>query len=136
MMQPSKRILLLLVGWFFVAVGAVGIFLPVLPTTPFLLISLWAFSQSSERFHDWLYNHKVFGPPLQDWSRYGVIPVRAKFIAVGTMTVSALLVITFSSTPWYGLVAMLALMGFGAGFVLTRPSKPRAGISPPEKQSP
>jgi len=135
MMQPSKRILLLLVGWFFVAVGAVGIFLPVLPTTPFLLISLWAFSQSSERFHDWLYNHKVFGPPLQDWSRYGVIPVRAKFIAVGTMTVSALLVITFSSTPWYGLVAMLALMGFGAGFVLTRPSKPRLGASSSEEQS-
>lgn len=135
MMQPSKRILLLLVGWFFVAVGAVGIFLPVLPTTPFLLISLWAFSQSSERFHDWLYNHKVFGPPLQDWSRYGVIPVRAKFIAVGTMTVSALLVITFSSTPWYGLVAMVALMGFGAGFVLTRPSKPRPGPLPSEDQS-
>lgn len=93
------------------------------------------FSQSSERFHDWLYNHKVFGPPLQDWSRYGVIPVRAKFIAVGTMTVSALLVITFSSTPWYGLVAMVALMGFGAGFVLTRPSKPRPGPLPSEDQS-
>ncbi|USG62647.1 YbaN family protein [Sneathiella marina] len=125
MMQPSKKILLLLIGWFFVAVGAVGIFLPVLPTTPFLLISLWAFSQSSERFHDWLYNHKIFGPPLQDWSKHGVIPPRAKFVAVGTMAVSAILVITFSSTPWYGLVAMLALMGFGAGFVLTRPSKPR-----------
>ncbi|MEH6526579.1 MAG: YbaN family protein [Sneathiella sp.] len=135
MMQPSKRILLLLVGWFFVAVGAIGIFLPVLPTTPFLLISLWAFSQSSERFHDWLYNHKVFGPPLQDWSKYGVIPLRAKIVAVGTMTVSAILVIAFSSTPWYGLVAMLALMGFGAGFVLTRPSKPRPDMLPSEDQN-
>ncbi|MEH6547513.1 MAG: YbaN family protein [Sneathiella sp.] len=135
MMQPSKRILLLLVGWFFVAVGAIGIFLPVLPTTPFLLISLWAFSQSSERFHDWLYNHKVFGPPLQDWSKYGVIPLRAKVVAVGTMTISAILVIAFSNTPWYGLVAMLALMGFGAGFVLTRPSRPRPDMSPSEDQN-
>jgi uncharacterized protein len=125
MMHPSRRILLLAIGWFFVAVGTVGLFLPVLPTTPFLLISLWAFSQSSQRFHDWLYNHKVFGPPLQNWSKYGVIPLRAKLVAVGTMAVSAVLVITFSSVPWYGLVAMLALMGFGAGFVLTRPGKPR-----------
>lgn len=132
MIQPSKRILLLLVGWFFVVVGAIGIFLPVLPTTPFLLISLWAFSQSSERFHNWLYNHKVFGPPLQDWSKYGVIPLRAKIIAVSTMTISAILVITFSNTPWYGLVAMLALMAIGAGFVLTRPSKPRTDLAPEE----
>jgi uncharacterized membrane protein YbaN (DUF454 family) len=128
MIQPSRRILLLALGWFFVGVGAIGLFLPVLPTTPFLLISLWAFSQSSERFHDWLYNHKVFGPPLQNWSKHGVIPLRAKLVAVGTMAVSATLVITFSSVPWYGLVAMLALMGFGAGFVLTRPSKPRPEI--------
>lgn len=116
---------LLLIGWFFVVLGAIGLFLPVLPTTPFLLISLWAFSQSSERFHTWLYQHKVLGPPLQDWSEYGVIPLRAKLVAVGTMALSATLVITFSSMPWYGLVAMLGLMAVGAGFVLTRPSKPR-----------
>ncbi len=125
MRQQTKKILLLLIGWFFVALGTIGLFLPVLPTTPFLLISLWAFSQSSERFHDWLYNHRVFGPPLQDWSRHGVIPLRAKIVAIGTMAVSATLVIIFSSTPWYGITAMLLLMGIGAGFILTRPSRPK-----------
>ncbi|WP_340149225.1 YbaN family protein [uncultured Sneathiella sp.] len=125
MRQQTKKILLLLIGWFFVALGTIGLFLPVLPTTPFLLISLWAFSQSSERFHDWLYNHRVFGPPLQDWSRYGVIPLRAKIVAIGTMAISATLVIIFSSTPWYGITAMLLLMGIGAGFILTRPSRPK-----------
>ncbi|WP_373084953.1 YbaN family protein [Sneathiella sp.] len=123
----SRKIILLLIGWFFVGLGTLGIFLPVLPTTPFLLISLWAFSQSSEKFHNWLYHHRLFGPPLQDWSKYGVIPLRAKIIALATMTLSATLVIIFSNTPWYGLTAMLVLMGIGAGFILTRPSRPRDG---------
>ena len=122
MTAHTKKIVLLLIGWLFVIIGAIGIFLPVLPTTPFLLISLWAFSQSSERFHDWLYNHRIFGPPLQNWTKYGVIPLRAKIIALATMAISATLVILYSSAPWYGLAAMIVLMGIGAGFILTRPS--------------
>jgi len=125
MMPPLKKVVLLIIGWFFVGLGAIGLFLPVLPTTPFLLISLWAFAQSSERFHDWLYQHRIFGPPLQAWSEHGVIPLRAKLVAVGTMAISATLVVTFSETPWYGITAMLILMGIGAAFVLTRPSKPK-----------
>ncbi|MZR32192.1 YbaN family protein [Sneathiella litorea] len=123
MTAHTKKIVLLLIGWFFVIIGGIGIFLPVLPTTPFLLISLWAFSQSSERFHDWLYHHRVLGPPLQEWSEYGVIPLRAKIVALATMAVSATLVISFSSTPWYGLAAMVILMLIGAGFILSRPSR-------------
>jgi len=123
MTQHSKKLILMAIGWFFVALGALGIILPVLPTTPFLLISLWAFSQSSERFHDWLYNHKVFGPPLRDWSEYGVIPLKAKVIALSTMAASATLVILFSNVAWWGLVGMLSLMSVGAIFILTRPSK-------------
>ncbi|MBL4908137.1 MAG: YbaN family protein [Sneathiella sp.] len=126
MKLKSKKLILLAIGWLFVAVGAVGIVLPVLPTTPFLLISLWAFSQSSDRFHDWLYTHRVFGPPLQDWSNHGVIPLKAKVIAITSMATSATLVILLSKIPWYGLVGMLALMSVGAIFVLTRPSRRRA----------
>lgn len=123
MTDQTKKFMLLMIGWFFVILGAIGLFLPVLPTTPFLLIALWAFSQSSERFHYWLYNHRTFGPPLQEWSKYGVIPLRAKIMAIATMTVSATLVIGFSSTPWYGLAAMIILMLIGAGFILSRPSR-------------
>ncbi|MBO0333374.1 YbaN family protein [Sneathiella sp. CAU 1612] len=130
MTAHTKKIVLLLIGWLFVFIGGIGIFLPVLPTTPFLLISLWAFSQSSERFHDWLYNHRIFGPPLQDWSKYGVIPLRAKIVALATMAISATLVIIYSSTPWYALGAMILLMGIGAGFILSRPSRPREKETP------
>ena len=130
MTAHTKKIVLLLIGWLFVAIGAIGVFLPVLPTTPFLLISLWAFSQSSERFHDWLYNHRIFGPPLQDWSKYGIIPLRAKIIALTTMAVSAALVILYSNAPWYGLSAMLLLMGVGAVFILSRPSRRKEKETP------
>lgn len=127
MRQKSKKLVLLAIGWFFVAVAAVGVVLPILPTTPFLLISLWAFSQSSDRFHDWLYTHRIFGPPLQEWSNHGVIPVRAKIFAVGSMTISATLVILYSEVSWWGLSGMVALMLVGATFVLSRPSKRKLG---------
>jgi len=122
MHKRGKKILLLLTGWLFVIIGALGIVLPVLPTTPFLLISLWAFSQSSDRFHHWLFNHRLFGPPLQQWEKYGIIPARAKRVSLITMAISAILVIFITDTPWYGLAGMLALMAVGATFIITRPS--------------
>ena len=76
------------IGWFFFGLGALGAFLPVLPTTPLMIIALWAFSQSSEKFEQWLYNHAVFGPPLQRWHRFRVISVPAKVASVGAMAAS------------------------------------------------
>ncbi|MEH6401817.1 MAG: YbaN family protein [Sneathiella sp.] len=125
MKNHTRKLLLLFVGWFFVGLAALGVVLPVLPTTPFLLISLWAFSQSSDRFHHWLYTHRFFGPPLQDWTDHGVIPLRAKIISLSTMLLSAITVSFFTSVPWYGLIGMLSLMSIGAIFILTRPSRPR-----------
>jgi len=123
MKKQTKKIALLATGWFFVALGAIGVVVPVLPTTPFLLISLWAFSQSSERFHSWLFYHRYFGPPLQAWEQHGVIPLKAKIVALSTMAVSATLVILLTDTPWYGLAGMVGLMLIGAGFILSRPSR-------------
>lgn len=110
-------------GWLFVALGLVGIPLPVLPTTPFLLLALWCFARSSQRFHDWLYNHRLFGPPLREWQAYRVIPLRAKVIALGAMTASALYVALGTSAPWYGIAAMVAVMAVGAGVILRSPSR-------------
>lgn len=125
MHQKTRKIILMFIGWLFVIIGAIGVVVPVLPTTPFLLISLWAFSQSSEKFHSWLYHHRFFGPPLRQWEQHGIIPVRAKTIALIMMATSATLVIYFTNTPWYGITAMLALMAVGALFILSRPSKPK-----------
>src|SRR5262245_18957804 len=76
--SPRVRFLYKAMGFVFVGLGVLGAFLPLLPTTPFLLVSLWAFSRSSRRFHQWLYMHPRFGPRLQEWHEQGVVPVKVK----------------------------------------------------------
>lgn len=110
------------VGWLFFLLGAVGVVLPVLPTTPFMLLALWAFSKSSQRFHDWLYNHKFFGPPLQQWNQYGVIPLYAKVMSVSMMSLSFAYLIFYRQVHIAIMVATALLMLYGMWFVLTKPS--------------
>jgi len=109
-------------GWFFFLLGAVGVVLPVLPTTPFMLLALWAFSKSSERFHCWLYNHKFFGPPLQQWNQHRVIPLYAKIMSVSMMSASFAYLLFFRQMHISVLVIIALLMLYGMWFVLSRPS--------------
>ena len=121
-MQAFKP-LYFMMGWVFFGTGVAGAFLPVLPTTPFMILALWMFSKSSERFHRWLYNHRIFGPPLQHWQEHRVIPWPAKMASVSMMTVSFILMLIYSPMSWWshGLVAVLML--YGAWFVLSKPSR-------------
>lgn len=121
--------LFLALGWLFFGIGLVGAILPVLPTTPFMLLALWCFARSSERFHRWLYEHAVFGPPLQRWEEHRVIPLGAKVLAVSAMLASLCYVSFFISVPWYALVAMVLIMGYGAFFILTKPSRVPTDVS-------
>jgi len=114
-------------GWLFFGLGVLGVILPVLPTTPFMLLALWAFARSSPRFHDWLYQHRIFGPPLQNWVSHGVIPTIAKVTAVGAMSISLTYLIYFSPVPSWAVIAAALLMLGAAGFILTKPSHPPAG---------
>ena len=88
-----------LLGWCFFGLGAVGTVVPGLPTTPFMLLALWGFARSSQRFHDWLYTHRLFGPPLQQWQKHGVISPRVKWLSVTTMTLSLAYLVFFTPTP-------------------------------------
>lgn len=121
--RGTRRILLLAFGWLCVLLGLIGVLLPLLPTTPFLILALWAFAQSSERFHDWLYHHRYFGPRLRDWHQYRVIPLRAKLLAWGVMAASLSYVLYKGTLPWWALFAAAAFMGFGAGFIFFYPSR-------------
>ena len=119
--------LLLLTGWVFVALGATGILIPGLPTVPFLLVALWAFSKSSQRFHDWLYNHSLFGPPLQQWQDHRVIPTKAKVLAVMTMTVSLSYMIFISDVSTWVTVVTALIMVSAAAYILSQPSQVPGG---------
>ncbi len=119
----TKRWIYFAIAWLFFGLGVVGAFLPILPTTPFMIIALWAFSKSSERFQGWLYNHRIFGPPLQRWHEHRVIPAPAKMASIGAMTASLAYLILFTATPLPVLIAAAGLMAFGAWYILTKPSQ-------------
>lgn len=76
-----KKTLLIITGHLFLVLGIIGAFLPVLPTTPFLLLAAYFYSKSSNKLHSWILNHKYLGPPLRDWEKSGVIGLKAKIIA-------------------------------------------------------
>ncbi|MFJ5295390.1 YbaN family protein [Pseudomonas sp. NPDC088368] len=82
------RILLQGVGWLSVALGVIGIFLPVLPTTPFLLLAAACFARSSPRFYHWLVDHPRLGPWIRGYLEGDGIPLKGKVYAIGLMWLS------------------------------------------------
>lgn len=88
MKSPMMRHALFVLGLVSVALGAAGVVLPLLPTTPFLLMAAWCFVRSSDRAHDWIQNHSVFGPPLRDWEKNKAIAKRTKALALVLIAIS------------------------------------------------
>jgi len=86
------RVIWLIFGLTSLTLGGIGVFLPILPTVPFMLLAAFCFSKSSERLHHWLITHPVFGPSIEDWQRNGAISRRVK----GYATVSILAVFGIS----------------------------------------
>ncbi len=76
------KLLLAILGIILVALAIVGIFLPLLPTTPFLLLALACFSKSSDRLHNWLIEHNTLGPLIRHWHETRSMPRKAKVIAI------------------------------------------------------
>jgi uncharacterized membrane protein YbaN (DUF454 family) len=115
------RFVLLCLGWLFVGLGVIGAFLPIMPTTPFLLLAVGCFARSSPKLESWLMNHKTFGPPLRNWREKGAISRRAKIMAISLMAISYA-GFWFGSHPAAWLAALVAAFMIGpAIFMLTRP---------------
>lgn len=82
------RVAFAVLGTLFLVLGIVGAFLPILPTTPFLLLATACYARSSRRFYNWLMNHPAFGDLIIEWRTYRSIPWRIKLVAVATMVVT------------------------------------------------
>lgn len=96
MRTKIKRGIFFSLGAFFVALAVAGILLPLLPTTPFLILAAMFFSKSSTRYHQWLLNNKHFGPLITKWETYRCIPLYAKklsFIMIAVFGGSSIYVI-------------------------------------------
>ncbi|MWB76942.1 DUF454 family protein [Pseudooceanicola sp. 216_PA32_1] len=107
-----------------VALGVIGIVLPLLPTVPFMILAAFCFARSSERMHDWLVTHPRFGPAIADWQQNGAISRKGKRYA--TLSIAAV----FSMSVLSGLrPQLLMIQGITLGcvliFIWSRPSGPR-----------
>lgn len=118
------RALWLLLGFASVGAGAVGAVLPLVPTTPFLLVAAFAFARSSPDLHRRLLAHPQFGPIIDNWRRYGAIDKRSKIVAL-SMMVAALLLSVFFHAPLPLLLIQSAILAASGAFILTRPGGPR-----------
>ena len=114
------RYAMLALGVVCTAVGIAGVVLPGLPGTIFLLVAVWAFSRSSERFHRWLYDHPRFGKPIRDWHEYRVIPTRAKLLAVTMMAISFVAMVLMEPMSPTLLVVIGLVMAGVAIWIATR----------------
>lgn len=103
------------------AFGIAGVFLPLLPATPFLLVAVWSASRGSPRVHDWIYRQPQFARILNDWHEQGAVPLSAKYVASAMMAFSWL----FLLLTGYGWAALLGMGGFFVcvgTFLWTRPN--------------
>jgi hypothetical protein len=93
------------------ALGILGVFLPVLPTTPFILLAAWAATRGSPTLLAWLESHPMFGQMLRDWRRGGVVSRKAKWSATIVMASSALIILVFVRKPYVQVVAIGCMAG-------------------------
>ena len=123
MVTRIKKTVLIIVGFLSLGLGGLGIVLPLLPTTPFVLVAAFAFAKSSDRLHQWLLDHDVFGPLINNWRQYGAISRRAKIVSVlsmiGIVAISLLL-----AAPTHVIVIQVLVLSCSAAFIVTRPVPP------------
>jgi len=123
MKSPIKRWGWFAFGWLMVLLGFIGLLLPVMPTTIFLILAAGCFSHSSPRFEAWLLDHRWFGPPIRRWRARGAIPRRAKIVAIASMAGGyAMLLLTANPAWWIDLLVAAGLIACAA-YVATRPDE-------------
>lgn len=119
------RILFNIAGAIALALGLLGIFLPLLPTTPFVLLAAACFARGSERFHQWLLANPTFGPMVNEWERHRSLPYRTKVTAIVLMSFTMGVSIVFFVRPLWLKIA-LALFGVALAVWMYRiPSRDR-----------
>ena len=122
-MDSGIKILWLLAGLASVAIGAIGVVVPLLPTTPFLLVAAFAFARSSTRLNRWLREHRSFGPLIENWHRDGSIDRKVKRTAIIVILITPVITWLFGVPLWL-IAGQLAVLSAAAIFILTRPLPP------------
>lgn len=125
----ARRWLYVGLGCVFVALGAIGVVLPGIPTTPFLLLASFFLVRSSPRLHRKMLASKTFGPVLADWNRHRGLRRRVKRIAVFSCSLMIGVSVLFGGLPWLARTLVLAAGGYGIWFVARLPVIPDSRTS-------
>jgi len=114
------RFIALILAYFFLALAIIGIFLPGLPTVPFLLLTAWFSAKGSERLNKWLYNHPKLGPPLKDWEEHGAVSRKSKILAILMICASWIFLYHNLTNRWL-FVGISTIFVCVCTFLITRP---------------
>ncbi|MDH5805948.1 MAG: YbaN family protein [Gemmatimonadota bacterium] len=124
--SKTRRFMFSIAGHMLVALAALGVFLPILPTTPLLLVAAACYARASTRFYNWLLNNRTFGPIILDWQRHRAIRLKHKVTAI------VLIVATIGSSVWFvipllPIKILVALIGVGViTFLVQLPTRVEA----------
>lgn len=116
------RLCLFSLGVLFVLIGVAGVFLPILPTTPFILCAAWCFLKSSKKAYVWIYSHSIFSGPLKNWEENHAISKSAKLVSLTTITFSAIYTYLAIDGLWVKHIVLVLLTGVSI-FIGTRKSQ-------------
>lgn len=119
----ANKLFWLSFGWVFCLLGFIGLLLPIMPTTPFMIVAAYCFSKGSPRLHQWLLNQKTIGPPLRLWEEKKVIPRRVKTLATILITCSYTFSIFFLKLESHILVIMGATLALVILFIWMQKSE-------------
>jgi len=115
------RILWLIAGLFSLVVGIAGMVLPLVPTVPLVLLAAYCFARSSDRLHEWILNHRIFGPMTADWRDNGAISKRGKNAATVSIFIVFGISVVLGLKPWI-LILQAVVLTSVLIFIWSRPS--------------
>lgn len=121
-----RRWLFVGLGGIFVALGLVGVVLPGIPTTPFLLVASYFFVRSSPALHQRLLRSKLFGPTLRDWQRHRGVKRKTKWISISCCSLMICFSIATGGLPWWARIVVALAGAYGMWFVARLPTVPNA----------
>ncbi|NBW85764.1 MAG: DUF454 domain-containing protein [Planctomycetia bacterium] len=122
--DPFRGLLYVAGGWACLALAMLGVILPLLPTTPFVLLASWCFYRGSPRIHAWLHRSRTFGPTLDDWHHYHGIRRGLKHRAVLMVLSVVGLSLLYNSLPWWLRYLTVGLVACGLYVIWTVPTLP------------
>jgi len=129
-----KRQFFLAAGLVSVALGAIGIVLPLLPTVPFMILAAFCFANSSPRLESWLVEHHVFGGHIRNWRDRRAITRRGKWAATLAFAASCIIALLFVKLPWNLVPIAAALIGGSWIWTRNEPDPGKLPLQPPPQK--